>query len=575
MTAENEAPARAFARVWAHRLHEVSFVPHRLSRTTIPLLEDLTLLLAGALTAERFDSVIGRQVGVAMVDAQLWSPAALRVSVELIHTRLRAGLDIGHPEASDRIGELLGTFTEAFIEAVRGVALTEVNLTADQSYRASKRHLLRAQVERQRELLHDPLSGLPNREALADHLRGILGSDHRPERIGLCLLNLAHFAELNDALGIEQGDALLREIGLRMRDLTIAHGVYAAHLGGDEFILMQQRTRSVDDAVKLFDLAREALAYPWGTQAHPIHLDAKAGLLERDTAGATAGELLRTVKMALTWAKSDPVGGYAIFEQHRHDADQRRHMLSRDLPRALQRGELRLAYQPIVCLDDQRLCAVEALARWDHPTLGPISPNEFIPLAERIRLLNPLIGRQLRQACEHTLSWQRPGRPVRLNINLSAAQLSEPALPAIIEAALDEAGFPAELLTFEVTEQAITDPQAGQASLAAIAALGARFAIDDFGIGHSNFARLREIGQLSVTTMKIDRSLLDGADTNHGAFMLRTLIDLAHGLQLRAVAEGVETEAQAAQLRALGCDDAQGHLFGKALQPGQITGLLD
>ncbi|GAA2645322.1 hypothetical protein GCM10010399_93950 [Dactylosporangium fulvum] len=567
-SAEQEPPARAFARAWAHNLHEVCFVPRRLSRT-IPLLEDLSLQLAAALGGDRPDPAAGHRAGTAMVEAQLWSPAALRVSVELIHGRLRDDLGVGHPDAAARTGPLLGAFTEAFTEAVRAIALTETDDVRRHERAQAHRAVRRAEHERQHALLHDQISGLPNRHALLEHLGALLAAAPRPGRLGVCVLNLVQFAELTDALGMEQGDALLREVGLRIRDLTVAEGLYAAHLGGDEFVLVRPDTRGIDDVIKMFGLAREALAYPWRPATHPIQLDAKAGLLERRTAGASPGEVLRTAKMALTWAKGDPVTSYAVFEQRRHDADQRRHALSRDLPAALDRGEVHLAYQPIVRLGDRRVVAVEALARWDHPEHGTVGPAEFIPLAERIGLLNRMIDSQLRAAASHARSWQRPGRPVRLHLNLSTAQLSDPALPAIIGAALDATGLPPGLLTFEVTEQAVTDPQPGTATLAAVAALGAGFAVDDFGAGYSNFARLHEVSRAAVTTLKIDRSLLASPDV-----MLSTLVDLAHGLGLEAVAEGVETQEQATRVQTLDCDAAQGHFFGPPMPPEPLRGLF-
>ncbi|MET7397941.1 bifunctional diguanylate cyclase/phosphodiesterase [Dactylosporangium sp. NPDC005572] len=560
---EHEPPTRAFARTWAQRLHEVSFVPRRLGRT-IPLLEDLTARLAAALTGDEPDPAAGRWAGTALVEAQLWSPAALRVSVELIHERLRGDLGITHPGSAERLGSLLGAFTEAFAEGVRAVALTETDDLRRHERASAQRAVLRAEQQRQHALLHDQVSGLPNRHALTDHLTALAA---RSDRVAVCVLNLVRFAEISDALGTDQADALLREVGLRMRDLTDTHGHYAAHLGGDEFVLVQAGTRGPDDAVKLFDLVRESLAYPWGPAASPVQLDAKGGLLERPAAGATASELLRTAKMALTWAKSDPVGSSAMFEQHRHDADRRRHTLSRDLPGAVRRGTLRLAYQPIVRLTDRRVVAVEALARWRHPQHGEIAPAEFIPLAERIGLLNHLIGAQLRTAGRHALQWQRPGRPVRLNLNLSTAQLTDQSLPAIVGEALDETGFPPDLLTFEVTEESITAPQAS--TLAALAALGASFAVDDFGTGYSNFARLHEVSRTAVASLKIDRSLLASSDV-----LLTTLVTLAHGLRLHAVAEGVETEEQAAHVRKLGYDHAQGILFGPPTVAEEVPALL-
>ncbi|MEV4760700.1 bifunctional diguanylate cyclase/phosphodiesterase [Micromonospora sp. NPDC049559] len=576
----------AFARSWLRVVARTSYVPGGRARAR-GLLERLTRRLLAALLAEPFDAAAGYGVGVELVRARISSPLALGNTIALLNGRLLGDLELADRVHRERLGELVGQLAAGFGEGIRSRARND----AEDLHRAERdvwrRQQRQLQDQIQHVLLHEPLTGLPNRAALAARLSEVLAGATGTERIGVCVIDLERFSAVNDSVGPAEGDRLLRAVGDQLRRLASTDDTFLAHLGGDEFAFVVERTSNADDVVKLVDRALRALPNPCRIGGHDIVVGAKAGIVERLAAGADPTELLRAADVALGWAKKDPHAQWAVFEPARNAVDVARHELTNAMPAALAAGEFTLAYQPLVRLRDRTVVGVEALARWSHPVFGPVSPSQFIPLAERTALIMPLGRHLLERACVQAASWQSavglggeladptPRQPM-VSVNLAAAQLREPGLPAIVAAILDRTGLPAHRLQLEITENAILEPdQSTMRPLHALAELGVRLAIDDFGTGYSNLTYLHT---MPVHTIKLAAAFLADLDRaraeRSAARMVPHLIALGHDLRMEITAEGVESAAQADLLTALNCDIGQGHVLGRPMPPERIGELL-
>ncbi len=439
----------------------------------------------------------------------------------------------------------------------------------------TEQHLLQARLRHQ--ALHDPLTGLPNRALFFERLDAALGTGDLP---GVCHLDLDGFKALNDTLGHDQGDALLRTAGARLAAAVGGeHPVF--HLGGDEFAVLVER--DADDA-RLTAVAVGALA----AIRDPVHLGdneivvtASAGVVRADRDGDAAA-LMAAADTTLSWAKADGRDRYALFDEERHRGDLERFALSARMPAALARGEFNLAYQPLVRLADRRMVGVEALVRWTLPDGRRVDPQQLVPLAEETGFIVPLGRWVLAQACRQAAAWARddPARRLLLSVNLAARQLREPGIVDDVAAVLRETGWPAELLQLELTESALMNTPGGSpVALHALVDMGVRIAIDDFGTGYSNLAYLRH---LPVQVIKLAGSFVTGAaggaagggttdDVDREVVGL--IIRLAHTLGLTVTAESVETRAQFAHLQGLGCDTGQGWFFAPAVPAAEVPAL--
>ncbi len=413
---------------------------------------------------------------------------------------------------------------------------------------------------------HDALTGLVNRTVLSRDAHAALALDSA--LVSVALIDLDDFKAINDDLGHAVGDALLIEVAVRLRD-TVPVGSTVARLGGDEYAMLLRGSPADHDATLARVVAE--LRRPVHADGHAMVVEASIGLaLAR--AGDTFDELLRRADVAMYEAKSQGKGRHLAYvsEMDQRSAEQAR--IAADLRAAFDNNQLHLLYQPIVSLHDGSLYGVEALVRWQHPERGPISPVSFIPPAERTGLIVPLGLWILTEACEQAVRWQAElseDAPRTVSVNVSARQLRETGFAAQVAAVLRRTGLAAARLTIEVTETAVFDGGVALDELHAIKALGVAIALDDFGTGHSSLGLLRTC---PVDVLKVDKSFVDTiTEGGEHAVVAGALIQIADGLHLRAVAEGVETAEQATELRRLGYRLAQGYHFGHPMSAAEIS----
>ncbi|MFH8514374.1 putative bifunctional diguanylate cyclase/phosphodiesterase [Streptomyces gelaticus] len=428
------------------------------------------------------------------------------------------------------------------------------------------------------EATHDALTGLPNRTLFFERLEKALAADDS-SRFGLCYLDLDGFKAINDSLGHASGDRLLVEVADRLQSCATAPGEMVARLGGDEFVAL---TTGPDTETEVAELACRIL----GVLGTPIRLDGREltvrgsiGVVEGPAGERNAAEVLRSADITMYRAKS---AGGNRFELADDEADARaitRHGLTTALPAALERGEFFIEYQPLVHLDDGTVHGAEALVRWCHPQHGVLGPDRFIPLAEHTGLIVPLGRWVLEESVRQANFWQErhtDGGPLRINVNLSPTQLHHPRLVAETVDVLERSGLEPGALCLEVTESALIGADEDLLKpLRQLAEMGVDIALDDFGTGYSNLANLR---RLPVSVLKLDRSFTMGMQ-QHPADpvdlkIVEGIVSLAHSLDLAVTVEGVETGAQAEQLRKLGCDTAQGWYYARPGAPDRIHSLL-
>ncbi|MCP9956373.1 putative bifunctional diguanylate cyclase/phosphodiesterase [Streptomyces sudanensis] len=429
------------------------------------------------------------------------------------------------------------------------------------------------------EATHDALTGLPNRSLFSERLEKALaaGGD---TRFGLCYLDLDGFKAINDSLGHAAGDRLLVEVADRLQSCATAPGEMVARLGGDEFVALTTGPDvTVREAEELACRILGALSVPISLDGREITVRGSIGIVEGRAGEHGPADVLRSADITMYRAKS---AGGNRYERADPEADARaitRHGLTTALPAALDRGEFFIEYQPLVHLGDGTVHGAEALVRWCHPQHGVLGPDRFIPLAEHTGLIVPLGRWVLEEAVRQARFWERrhtDGGPLRINVNLSPTQLHHPGLVGDITDVLDRSGLPPGALCLEVTESALIGAEDDLLKpLRQVAEMGVDIALDDFGTGYSNLANLR---RLPVSVLKLDRSFTRGMQ-QHPADPVDTkivegVVSLAHSLDLAVTVEGVETAVQAEQLRALGCDTAQGWYYARPGAPDRIHTLV-
>jgi diguanylate cyclase (GGDEF)-like protein len=415
-----------------------------------------------------------------------------------------------------------------------------------------------------RDATHDVLTGLANRALLQERLDASL-ADSRRAQLAVLLMDLDRFKEVNDALGHEVGDRLLKVVGQRLLE-TSPHGTTVCRLGGDEFAVLVPAAIGEDPALLGEKVAQELVAaVNTAVELDDVTLSVEASIGVATTAyAATASDLLRHADTAMYAAKTSG-GGVHRYGPELDRGRAERLALVADLRLALDREELFLLYQPQVDLRSGRITGVEALVRWQHPRLGTLSPDTFIPLAESTGLIEPLTRLVLRSAVHACRRWLDGGLQLTVAVNLSARCVSNSALAAIVAAALDEAGLPAGVLVLEITESAVmADPDAAVPTLRRLVEAGIKLSLDDFGTGYSSLAYLQ---RLPIQELKIDRSFVRGltgapADQRASETLIRSIVGLAKALDLRVVAEGVEHAEAVGRLESLGVDCAQGFHLG-------------
>ena len=470
--------------------------------------------------------------------------------------------------------EIICNLTLSLVRDERGRPAYQVAMLED----VTERHELQSHLEYQ--AFHDTLTTLPNRALFSQRLDRIFATTPpgSARRIGLCFLDLDGFKAVNDSLGHEVGDLMLQAVAVRLAEQA-TDGELVARMGGDEFVVLVENSRGVDQLVALGERVLAALAEPLELAGQELSASASIGIVERPVVGGDASELMRAADITLYSAKADGRGRLALHDPGRDEAEVTRFALSAAMPVAIERDEFFVLYQPLVAMADHRMGGVEALVRWHHPTLGVLGPGRFIGLAEETGAIVALGHWVLQRSCRDAKRWYDEfGEDAPfVSVNVAPRQLHEPTLLADVEDVLAETGLPPRLLQIELTERALTtDEGAPLKALDGLRALGVRIAIDDFGTGYSNLSYLRK---LPVDVIKLDGSfgerLRDVEVSNPvDERIVGTLVDLGHALGMIVCAEGVETAPQAARMRRLGCDEAQGWHFAAALPREDIGELL-
>ena len=449
--------------------------------------------------------------------------------------------------------------------AVNGLVLTARDI--------SERRALADQLTHQ--AFHDTLTGLPNRALLTNRVAHALeraarsGSD-----VAVLFLDVDDFKTINDSLGHEAGDEVLVELAARLRGCMRGSDT-PARLGGDEFAILLENTNGVEGAATLCERVLEAVAVPVRIGGAQVYPRASIGIAFGKP-DHSSGDLLRNADVAMYQAKRNGGSRYELYDPQMHEAALTRLSLKAELENAFLSEELELHYQPIVALATGETLGVEALLRWTHPVRGPISPSEFVPLAEETGLIGDLGHWVLARACRQVREWQVtiPGcQSLSANVNLSARQILQPMLRARIGAALHESGLHPEHLTLEITEGTLMEDVEGvSARLAELRAHGMRIAIDDFGTGFSSLGYLQ---RFPVDELKIAKEFVDDVVYDaRKARLVEGIVQLAAALDLRTVAEGIENIAQRRRLHQMGCQLGQGYLFARPAAAAEVPGLL-
>ncbi len=427
-----------------------------------------------------------------------------------------------------------------------------------------------------RDALHDGLTGLPNRVLFNDRLeRSIARVTRDPNHhYAVLFIDLDRFKRVNDSLGHVVGDELL--LGFAKRLIAcLRPSDTVARLGGDEFTILLEDPKAPDDAVSVAERILAILKSPFDLGAHEVFASASIGIAVSSTGYTRPQDVLRDADTAMYRAKSLGKSRHQLFDTAMHAAAVKLLQIENDLRRAIDRHELRLHYQPIVRIDTRRICAFEALIRWQHPERGLVSPADFIPIAEETGLIVPIGKWVLHEACRQAASWHAmfPENPIDVNVNLSARQFSQPDLVEQVTTTLRQSGLPPQHLILEITESVVMEhPEKTIEMLNRLKALGIKLNIDDFGTGYSSLAYLQ---RFPVDAMKIDRSFVARmTESAENAEIVRTIVSLAHNLNIKVTAEGIETDEQWACLADLDCEHGQGYLLSRPVDGPSATIIL-
>ena len=436
----------------------------------------------------------------------------------------------------------------------------------------------------------DSLTGIPNRQAFLETLeRELLRSKEHDKKFAVLFMDLDAFKRINDTLGHDVGDHLLKVVSERLREtirpsdlvLRAEHefeasfgGSNLARLGGDEFTILIPDLERVEDALNVAHRVKEAMRRPFMIEAHEIFVTASIGISLYPEDGEDCNSLFKYADTAMYHAKNCGKNNAKLYSSSLTMEIMSHVKMEVGLRKALQNNELYLLYQPQIDVPSTQIVGVEALVRWRHPERGIISPTEFIPLAEETGLIVPIGEWVLRTACNQAKAWQNDGgRAIRMAVNLSAKQFKDENLTQIVLSALADTGLDARLLELELTEGTLMDDaRATMVTLEQLRGIGVYLSIDDFGTGYSSMNYLK---RFDVRALKIDKSFIAGLpqDTENAA-ITRAIIAMAHGLKMVVVAEGVETDEQLLMLEEYGCDMAQGYFLGHPSPHDTITAML-
>jgi diguanylate cyclase (GGDEF)-like protein/PAS domain S-box-containing protein len=418
---------------------------------------------------------------------------------------------------------------------------------------------------------HDSLTGLPNRLALHDAFH-TLQQGVAPPPSALLLMDLDHFKDINDTLGHPVGDRLLQEIGQRLSSALNQPGSLACRLGGDEFALLLPGIDDQNEALAIAQELTRTIRQPFAIEGMSLTIGTSIGISLYPRNASDIHSLLRTADVAMYEAKHKGLGCLLYARGDDRHTPERLALMS-DLDSAIDRGELRVHYQPKITLANSRVIGFEALARWQHPRQGLLSPARFMPLAEVSEIIHPFTEEILRLALDQQRRWRDEGHLFSVAVNLSARNLVDDRVIDTVERLLQAYGTPPQMLELEITETTLmTDPEGAARRLRRVAELGVRISIDDFGTGYSSLGYLRN---LPIDTLKIDRSFIQElAHHAADATIVRSIISLAHNLGLSVVAEGIEDTHTQEILAAIGCDQAQGYHFSPPLPGDEVAAWL-
>ena len=448
------------------------------------------------------------------------------------------------------------------LESVGGVVVNYRDITEQKALEEQ----LRLQA------FEDDLTGLPNRHLFTDRLEhaiAFLGRDTRP--VAVLFIDLDDFTTVNDSLGHDAGDRLLIEVGRRIRQCLRSVDT-VARLGGDEFAVLMEDV-GPDAPSEAASRILAALREPVQVHRQQLTIGASIGIVTARSPKQTVIDLLRNADLAMYSAKDLGKGRFEIFRPKLQRAATTRLRLKADLEHALEDGQFRLRYQPLVNLRRGELVGMEALVRWHHPRRGEVLPGDFISIAEESGVILPLGRWVLHEACRQARAWHADGltpQPIGMSVNLSVRQLEDPGLADDVSAAIESSGLEPSLLTLEITESVLMhDTKLTQGSLHRLKALGVKLVIDDFGTGYSSLSYLR---RFPIDGIKIDRSFIDAIDTDREeADLVGSIIALSHRLKLETVAEGIERWSQLARLRTLGAQLGQGYYLAVPLTPSEVV----
>jgi diguanylate cyclase (GGDEF)-like protein/PAS domain S-box-containing protein len=421
---------------------------------------------------------------------------------------------------------------------------------------------------------HDSLTLLPNRSLFNDRMQQALAAARQDaSQVALLLFNVDRLSRINDSLGHAAGDAVLREVARRAGELAGATDT-VARLSGDEFVLLLTSFDDTDDVIYCAQRLMEAVSQPLLVGEHDVVVTGSIGISVYPRDGDVPGDLLKAADAALTHVKESGRNGFRFFKGEMNAEALRWLALETRLRRAIERDELSLHYQPQVSRLDGRVVGMEALLRWRSEEIGPVSPADFIPLAEDTGLIHPIGEWVIRQACFQNKAWQNAGLgPVRVAVNVSASQFKAGSVAQVVRAALHDSGLEAQWLEVELTESVMLgDSAAAEAQMAELRALGVSLSLDDFGTGYSSLGYL---SRFPLDKLKIDQTFVRNIATEQrSAAIAQATIALAQGLSLAVVAEGVETVGQRDFLGSLGCDVLQGYLYGRPVPAFEMAQLL-
>lgn len=448
---------------------------------------------------------------------------------------------------------------------IRGVVLTSRDVSERKKAQA------RAQYVSQ----HDVLTGLPNRLLMQDRLnQAITQARRNGSLVALMFIDLDRFKLVNDSFGHLIGDALLKQVAIRLTH-CLRDTDTVARLGGDEFTIMLPDAASAQVVGEVAQRVLSDFNQPFSDGEQEMYVSASIGISLFPRDGASPDELVKHADTAMYSAKDSGRNNYRYFTEDLNHEVREKVMLESGLRRAIERGELRLHYQPKIDLITNRVIGAESLVRWQHPTRGLIPPGKFIPVAEESGLIVQLGEWVLRAACEQVRAWQRDGLDIQVAINVSARQFQQPNLADLIMGIMQDTGVDPQFVEIELTESAfmnVADAETSISTLERMKASGIAISIDDFGTGYSSLSYLK---RLPLDILKIDQSFVrDIATDRNDAAIVRAIIGLARSLNIKVIAEGVEDDSQLSFLNQHGCNYGQGYLFGRPLVPESLIELV-